>query len=262
MKLSLPTALLLACFGPAAAVPAVAAPACVARSGNQRAVLLELYTSEGCDSCPPADRRLSQWKTHAGFAGRLVPLAFHVDYWDRLGWTDRFASPQFTQRQYRMADLARSRSVYTPQFLRNGRDWRSAASPLDGVADLPAAAAIVLELGSAHGGQLMVSGSITGARRGTEAWLALYENNLESRVLAGENGGKVLRHDYVVRRLIGPLQPDAEGRLVLRQQIALEVGWKPADLGVAAFVQDKGNGEILQAVQRHACPPDAAQPRG
>ncbi len=262
MKFHVPTALLLACVTAAAAVPAAAAPACVAKSGEQRAVLLELYTSEGCDSCPPADRRLSQWKTRAGFAGRLVPLAFHVDYWDRLGWTDRFASPQFTQRQYRMADLARSRSVYTPQFLRNGRDWRSAASPLDGVADLPAAAAIVLELGSAHGGQLMVSGSITGARRGTEAWLALYENDLESRVLAGENGGKVLHHDYVVRRLVGPLQPDADGRLALRQQVALEAGWKPADLGVAAFVQDKDNGEILQALQRHACPPGAAQPRG
>jgi hypothetical protein len=81
-------------------------------------------------------------------------------------------------------------------------------------------------------------------------------------VLAGENGGKVLRHDYVVRRLIGPLQPDADGRLALRQQIALEPGWKRTDLGVAAFVQDRGNGEILQALQRHACQPDAAQPRG
>jgi hypothetical protein len=262
MKIHVPTALLLACLGPAAAAPVAAAPACVAKSGEQRAILLELYTSEGCDSCPPADRRLSQWKTQAGLAGRLVPLAFHVDYWDRLGWTDRYASPQYTQRQNQMAGLARSRTVYTPQFLRNGRDWRSAASPLDGVGELPAGAAIALELGSASGGQLMVSGSIIGARRGTEAWLALYENNLESRVLAGENGGKVLRHDYVVRRLIGPLQPDAEGRLALRQQIALEVGWKPVDLGVAAFVQDRGNGEILQALQRHACPSDAAQPRG
>ena len=262
MKFHLPTVLLLACAAAGAAAPAVAAPACVARSGEHRAVLLELYTSEGCDSCPPADRRLSQWKDQPGLAGRLVPLAFHVDYWDRLGWTDRYASPQYTQRQYAMAALARSRAVYTPQFLRNGRDWRSAGSPLDGVADPPAAAAIVLELGSANGGQLMVSGSITGARRGTEAWLTLYENNLESRVLAGENGGKVLRHDYVVRRLIGPLGPDAEGRLALRRQIALEPGWKPADLGVAAFVQDKGTGEILQALQRHACPPDATQPRG
>jgi hypothetical protein len=254
MRFHVPTALLLACAAAAAAAPAAAAPACVARSGENRAVLLELYTSEGCDSCPPADRRLSQWKDQAGFAGRMVPLAFHVDYWDRLGWTDRYASPQYTQRQYAMAALGRSRSVYTPQFLRNGRDWRSAGSPLDGVGELPAGAAITLELGAASGGQLAVGGTIATRKSGGEVWLVLYENNLESRVLAGENGGKVLRHDFVVRRLIGPLQPDAEGRLALRQQIALEVGWKPADLGVAAFVQDKGNGEILQALQRHACP--------
>lgn len=254
MKTTLSAALLLACLGPAAATPAAAAPVCVAKSGEQRAVLLELYTSEGCDSCPPADRRLSQWTTQAGFAGRLVPLAFHVDYWDRLGWTDRFASPQYTQRQYAMAGLARSRSVYTPQFLRNGRDWRSAGGPLDGGGELPAGAAIALELDAARGGQLEVSGTITATKPGSEVWLALYENNLESQVRTGENSGKTLRHDYVVRRMIGPLAPSQEGRLSLRQQIALDAGWKRADLGVVVFVQDKASGEILQALQRHACP--------
>jgi hypothetical protein len=82
----------------------------------------------------------------------------------------------------------------------------------------------------------------------------LYENNLESQVRAGENLGKTLRHDYVVRRLIGPLQTRPDGRLSLRQQIPLEADWKRADLGVVAFVQDKKSGEILQALQRHACP--------
>jgi hypothetical protein len=252
MKTTL-TVLLLACLGPAALVPAAAAPTCTAQSGERRAVLLELYTSEGCDSCPPADRRLSQWKTQAGLAGRLVPLAFHVDYWDRLGWSDRYASPQFTQRQYAMAGLARSRSVYTPQFLRNGRDWRSGDGPLDGVADLPAGAAIALELDAARGGQLEVSGTVTATKPGSEVWLALYENNLESQVRAGENSGKTLRHDYVVRRLIGPLAPSREGRLSLRQQIVLDAGWKVADLGLVVFVQDRSSGEILQALQRHAC---------
>jgi hypothetical protein len=252
MKTTL-TVLLLACLGPAALVPAAAAPTCTAQSGERRAVLLELYTSEGCDSCPPADRRLSQWKTQAGLAGRLVPLAFHVDYWDRLGWSDRYASPQFTQRQYAMAGLARSRSVYTPQFLRNGRDWRSGDGPLDGVADLPAGVAIALELDAARGGQLEVSGTVTATKPGSEVWLALYENNLESQVRAGENSGKTLRHDYVVRRLIGPLAPSREGRLSLRQQIVLDAGWKVADLGLVVFVQDRSSGEILQALQRHAC---------
>ncbi len=237
-----------------AAVAPSAAAACRADTGSVRNVLLELYTSEGCDSCPPADRRLSQLKERRDLAARVVPLAFHVDYWDRLGWTDRYASPQYTRRQYQMAGLTRSRSVYTPQFLRNGRDWRSDNSPLDGVGPQPAGTSISLELGAATGGQLAVGGTISGAKSGGEVWLALYENNLESRVLAGENGGKVLRHDYVVRRLIGPLPPDADGRLSLRQQIPLELGWKRSDLGVVAFVQDGSSGEILQALQRHTCP--------
>ncbi|MBI5899271.1 MAG: DUF1223 domain-containing protein [Rhodocyclales bacterium] len=254
MKIDRPTARLLSCFAAAMVSPAFAASTtCTAQSGERRGVLLELYTSEGCDSCPPADRRLSRWKTQAGFAGRLVPLAFHVDYWDRLGWIDRFASSQYTQRQYAMAALARSRAVYTPQFLRNGRDWRSGGDPLEGAADLLAGAAIALELNAARGGQFEVSGTVTAAKPGSEVWLALYENNLESQVRAGENSGKTLRHDYVVRRLIGPLNPNHEGRLALRQQIALDAGWKRADLGVAVFVQDKASGEILQAVQRHAC---------
>jgi len=232
---------------------ASAAPACVAQSGVQRTVLLELYTSEGCDSCPPADRRLSQLKTQADTAGRVVPLAFHVDYWDRLGWVDRFASAQYTQRQQAMASLAKSRLVYTPQFLRNGRDWRSAGSPLDGVGAAASGPRIMLELGVPTTGPLALNGEISAANAGAEVWLALYENNLESQVRAGENSGKTLRHDYVVRRLIGPLAPDQGGRVSLRQQLALDAGWKRADLGVVVFVQDKNSGEILQALQRHSC---------
>jgi hypothetical protein len=237
----------------AAAGTHAAAPPCVAQSGAQRAVLLELYTSEGCDSCPPADRRLSLFKTRADHAGRVVPLAFHVDYWDRLGWVDRFANPQYTQRQQVMAGLARSRMVYTPQFLRNGRDWRSAGSPLDGAGAAATGLRILLELGVPTAGHLALDGGISAANAGAEAWLAVYENNLESQVRAGENSGKTLRHDYVVRRLIGPLSADPSGRISLRRQVALDAGWKRADLGVVAFVQDKASGEILQALQRHAC---------
>jgi len=245
--------LTLACFFSAMSTEIFAVAACAASSGAQRAVLLELYTSEGCDSCPPADRRLSQFKTQADYAGRVVPLAFHVDYWDRLGWVDRFGSAQYTRRQQAMAALARSRLVYTPQFLRNGRDWRSAGSPLDGIGATAPGLRIVLELGVSTNGLLVLNGEISAANAGAEAWLAVYENNLESQVRAGENSGKTLHHDYVVRRLIGPLAPDQAGRLSLRQQIALEAGWKRADLGVVVFVQDKASGEILQALQRHAC---------
>jgi hypothetical protein len=173
-----------------------------------------------------------------------------------IAWAGPTATPapNTPSASTRWPRLARSRSVYTPQFLRNGRDWRSAGGPLDGVGDAPAGATITLELGATAGGQLAVGGTIRSPDPAREVWLALYENNLESRVLAGENGGKVLRHDYVVRRLIGPLPPDTDGRLSLRQQIALDPGWKRADLGIVAFVQDKSSGEIVQALQRHACP--------
>ena len=194
-------------FGLSAATAEVsAAPACVAESGARRAVLLELYTSEGCDSCPPADRRLSQFKSRIDSKGPVVPLAFHVDYWDRLGWVDRFASPLHTRRQYAMAALAKSTLVYTPQFLRNGRDWRSAASPFDGVADARPGARIVLDLGAPTGRDLTIGGevSVPATNEAVEVWLALYENNLESQVRAGDNAGKTLWHHIVVRCLIGP----------------------------------------------------------
>lgn len=247
-----PQTLILAAGLSLLAGAATAAPACGAESGTTRGVLLELYTSEGCDSCPPADRRLSQFRSQAADAGRVVPLAFHVDYWDRLGWTDRFGSPRYTERQHAMARLAGSRLVYTPQFLRNGRDWRSGGSPLP-APTLPGGARIALELGPVAGAQLAVRGEVAATGATVDVYLALYENNLESQVRAGENAGRTLRHDFVVRRLVGPLVPDAKGRLTLRQEIALEPDWKRADLGVAAFVQDRATGEILQALQRHAC---------
>lgn len=245
------TRLLIAGLLLASSKAALATPGCTAQSGAQRAVLLELYTSEGCSSCPPADRRLSSIKTQTELAGRVVPLAFHVDYWDRLGWVDRFASPQYTQRQYAMASLANSRLVYTPQFLKNGKDWRS--GPLEGTGKAAPGATIVLTLSPVAANSFTVDGRVEVAATAAETYLAVYENNLESRVKNGENAGETLRHDYVVRRLIGPLTPDATGRVVLHQQIKLDADWKRADLGVAAFVQNRTNGEILQALQRPLC---------
>lgn len=233
---------------------AFAAPpaACEARSGSTRAVLLELYTSEGCDSCPPADRRLSALKGRAELAGRLVPLAFHVDYWDRLGWKDRFGSAQYSERQYAMAALARSRQVYTPQFLRNGRDWRG-VDPLDGASTGPPQADIRLSLAFDSGAILSIDGAARVTHSSADAWLAIYQHNLESAVGSGENAGKTLRHDYVVRRLIGPLAPGRDGVVSLRRQLAIDPDWKQRDMGIVAFVQDRASGEVVQALQRHAC---------
>jgi len=93
------------------------------QSSEQRTPLIELYTSEGCSSCPPAEAWLSKLKTEAGLWKDFVPVAFHVDYWDHLGWRDRFASAVFTERQRAYAAQLKTDSIYTPEFIVNGREW-------------------------------------------------------------------------------------------------------------------------------------------
>ena len=107
-----------------AAVAAHAAPL-EFQSREQQTSLLELYTSEGCSSCPPAESWLSQLKAKTGLWSDFVPVAFHVDYWDSLGWRDKWASPQFTERQRAYAAASASANVYTPEFVLNGAEWRN-----------------------------------------------------------------------------------------------------------------------------------------
>lgn len=214
--------------------------------------LLELFTSEGCSSCPPADRWLSGLRTQTDTPQRLVPLAFHVDYWNQLGWVDRFAKPAYSARQHWIAGVRRARTVYTPQFVLNGQDWRP---PLTGYPQGAAAAALHLALRPAEAGQLEVRGE---ARLripidNVQVSLALYENNLSSRIAAGENAGKLLKHNYVVRELIGPIRLPASGALPIAHRFTLDTDWKRDDLGVSAFVQNATTGEVYQALQRPVC---------
>ena len=152
------SALASRCLAAFAAMILIAAPAagavsaCKAQSGRQTVPLVELYTSEGCDSCPPADRWLSSTFAAVDAGGGAVALAFHVDYWDRLGWKDRFATPAWTKRQYDSARAARSDLVYTPQVLLQGRDLRDwhaekrSAAAIAAAARVPARAEIALEV--------------------------------------------------------------------------------------------------------------------
>ena len=225
--------------------PAAHAATCTATSGAARNSLLELYTSEGCSSCPPADRWLSQLPPQRG----VVPLAFHVDYWDRLGWRDPFAQAAFSQRQ-----RARNRGlgwVYTPQLMLDGTDHRGwHRSPTPQLTSVPAQAALTLTLTqSPKRLDTQVNSRLTeSAGKKVQLFLALYENRLSSQVLTGENAQRTLNHDYVVRELVGPLDT-----LRARHSFKLKAEWKPADLGVAAFVLN-GRGETLQALALPACP--------
>lgn len=106
------------------AVTAQPIQALTLQSPLERVNLMELYTSHGCSSCPPADAWLRKLESHPRLWRELIPLAFHVDYWDHLGWSDRFASPAFSNRQREHRHRGVIRSVYTPGFLLNGREWR------------------------------------------------------------------------------------------------------------------------------------------
>lgn len=173
---------------------------CAAQSARQQTPLVELYTSEGCSSCPPADRWLSSLSI-APAAGQSQPAvlaaAFHVSYWDRLGWSDRFASADFTARQAALMRPSGARYVYTPQVVWNGRDWRG-WPVLPVAAEAPARASIALQR---RGGQVQVSVAPgPGAPAQLGLWWALLEDGHGSAVTAGENRGEQLRHDHVVRR--------------------------------------------------------------
>jgi hypothetical protein len=171
---------------------ATTAAVCEARATATAPTVVELYTSEGCSSCPPADRWLSGLKPGTD----LIALAFHVTYWDRLGWPDRFALPQATARQYELARVAGSSQVYTPQVVVAGRDWRDWPR-LPKPATAPPPVGLVL----ARDGESVtatVSPATSGGSRLAGYW-AVVEDRHESHVKAGENRGETLKHDHVVR---------------------------------------------------------------
>lgn len=243
----------------ASAAVLVAAPAsgqtCAATSGPRMVPLVELYTSEGCNSCPPADRWLSSAIPAEAKDAPAVALAFHVDYWDRLGWKDRFAAPAWTQRQYAMAQANRSRLVYTPQVLVQGHDFsdwrgRGASSALATIATKPARARIALEARPQRGTiAVKASASVPAStdRKNASLFVALADSRLVSEVKAGENAGVRLTHDHVVRALHGgmPVGPSGEAGGEITFSIPTEAGVAAT---LVAFVQDTDNGDVLQAL--------------
>src|SRR5262249_39672520 len=178
---------------------------CAAKSGPNTAALVELYTSEGCSSCPPADRWLSGLSTQGYVPERVVPLALHVDYWDYIGWKDRYAKREFSLRQRKLTQLQRIALVYTPQVMLQGQDFRGWGPPaceqaLAKINAQPARADIALELLPTGPGTLSVRvrAAVLDAAKADEAglYLAAYESRLETRVGAGENRGRTLSHDH------------------------------------------------------------------
>jgi hypothetical protein len=222
----------------ALAAPMAHAQPCRAESGAQVPVVVELYTSEGCNSCPPADRWLSSLKEKPG----VLAAAFHVDYWDRLGWKDRFADARHTQRQAQQQAAAGARYSYTPQVVVNGRDWRRWP-------ELPAPSSnttvrmSMQRLGEQVELQVL---PLHDTQARWALWWAVLEDGHVSDVKSGENHGVTLRHDHVVRH-DGRTEPFSGASL--RRIDAPSRGEGGRATRVIAVLTDAASGVTVQALQ-------------
>jgi hypothetical protein len=169
-------------------------------SGEARTALLELYSAEGCSSCPPAEGWVSELKKNPDLWKWVVPVVFHVDYWNYLGWADRFAWRDFTARQHRYAEAWKSRSVYTPGFVLNGREWRGWLEHKPLPRDEAPVGKLTITLRDATHADVTFAATDNAPKK-LQVELALLGGNLESDVLRGENKGLKLRHDFVVLHL-------------------------------------------------------------
>jgi len=215
------------------------------------AVVVELFTSEGCSSCPPADEllaRLGRQRTKS--VPEVIPLGFHVDYWDHQGWRDRFSSHAYTQRQEAYASRFRLDGPYTPQMVVDG-DIQFVGSDSGRVQNsiLQAAAreqTAEVQLSWKNPAILLVR--VTGRASGASAdvHLAITEDNLSNKVAAGENDGRELHHSAVVRefRLLGQL---TQSQFQKDVPLNVQPEWKKQDLHVVVFVQSAGGHNIQGA---------------
>ena len=233
--------------------PAFAAE-CSAKSGAQTVPLLELYTSEGCSSCPPADKWMSGIKTD-----KVTPLAFHVDYWDYIGWKDKFSKAEYSDRQRKTAAFGGAGFVYTPQFVMSGRDFKGwdnsrLREKVESSQKLASRANLSLDAVQENGKiTLKTSAQTTNPAdaKNVDVFVAIYENKLVSQVKAGENSGRELKHDFVVREFFGAYQISNQNEF--SKNFTLDAAWTKRDAGAVVFVQNSQTGEILQSLALKFC---------
>lgn len=171
-------------------------------SGDKQVALLELYSSEGCSSCPPADRWMSTWKDNPALWKEMVPVVFHVDYWDWMGWKDRFAKPVFTQRQKAYNSAGLSNSVYTPGFFLNGEEWRGwfrQQKPISNSDNIVGNLKALVRVENVSATYFPDSTHVAAADNG-EFFLHIALLGVDElvKVKHGENAGRALNHDFVV----------------------------------------------------------------
>ena len=213
---------------------------------------VELFTSEGCSSCPSADRWLSRLGAALDHRLRAVPLAFHVDYWNYLGWPDPYSSARFTARQRQVAAANAQRGLYTPELVVAGKETRGSAAAMRhirAVAMEPAAVDIALTLESVAAHRVDAAITLNNRYRQGDVVLyaAVFENRIERHIGGGENRGKTLHHDFVVRHWSEPATV-APGAGTAALQLPLPADAVRQNLGVAVVVLNPATGATLQAV--------------
>ncbi len=239
----------------AAALAACASllPAQAAQTASATPVIVELFTSEGCSSCPPADALLSQYVKNSPVPGvQVIALGEHVDYWNHGGWADPFSSVQFSQRQSDYSNAFRLDSVYTPQIIVDGKaqlvgsDGDAAATAIRRAARLPHAQVSVAQAG---GGRLAVHvGHLPASAQNDPAavYLAVTEDSLHSSVGGGENAGRHLSHSAVVRELVS-IGTVTGSEFDASPAVALKPGWRRGHLHAVVFTQEQRSRRIVGA---------------
>lgn len=248
---------LVACLASSCATAAIDAPA------TRPVVVVELFTSEGCSSCPPADAVTADLAKPDAVDGiEIIPLAMHVDYWNHLGWADRFSSSAYSDRQQAYARWLNLDRIYTPQMIVDGREEFVGSDRRRAVAAIRRAAVhgkghVIISIApdarekDALVCNVSVEGLLALGNTGADVLAAVTEDDLASDVERGENAGRTLRHAAVVRSLerIATIRAADALPFPATTKIALQSGWRTNQLHVAVFVQDPATGRILAAGQ-------------
>jgi hypothetical protein len=218
--------------------------------------IVELYTSEGCSSCPRADEWISKLGEALDNNFHAVPLAFHVDYWNRLGWVDPFSDPDFTKRQKELAILNRQRSMYTPEFLVSAKETRGTSAVVGAIQEANAELAdVIITVGLMSDDQQTMDAElvINNQANSADLYLAVYESGIVREIKAGENRGRTLHYDFVVRHW-QKVADVAKGEYQGKHSVDIGSDWNRQNLGFAAVVVDKKTGATLQAVRTNIAP--------
>jgi len=214
-------------------------------SGEQQVPLIELFTSEGCSSCPPADRWLTGLKSDSGLWARFVPVAFHVDYWDHIGWADRFARAEYSDRQRQYAEEGAAPFVYTPGVFYQGEDWRGWRKGGPNAIHDAKVGDLTVRVDDEH--TAILFNNLNPMVKQLTVHIALLGMNLETSVRAGENKGRKLTHDFVALDIVSSRLLNTGSAFTAVTKLP-EIPSDVVSLALAVWVPEVGTQTPIQSV--------------